>query len=140
MKRTYMIKEFIKNEDSNEYVVHIINTEDNNPNGGWYRQITALEGMVERSSKRWFDFWNGRKNYKSFVRFDRWNKTEEKIYLEQREKYIKLFNKEETDKLFPELNKINHNSVWDFFEYIDYDHKNKKVSNIDKLIITKKLN
>ena len=139
MKRTYMIKEFIKNEDSNEYVVHIINTEDNYPKGGWYRQITALEGMIERASKRWFDFWNGKENYKSFVRFSRWNKTEEKIYLKQRESYIKLFNKEETDKLFPELNKINHNSVWDFFEYIDYDHKNKKVSNMDKLIIIKKL-
>lgn len=139
MKRTYMIKEFIKNDDSNEYLIHIINTEDNNPKGGWYRQITALESVIEKSSKRWFYFWNGKVNYKSFVRFDRWNKTEENLYLKQRENYLKLLNREETDKIFPELNKINHNSAWDFFEYINYDYKNKKNSNIDKLIFIKKL-
>ena len=139
MKRTYMIKEFIKNDDSNGYLIHIINAEDNNPKGGWYRQITALESVIEKSSKRWFDFWNRKVNYKSFVRFDRWNKTEENLYLKQRENYLKLLNRKETDKLFPELNKINHHSAWDFFEYINYDYKNKKISNIDKLIFIKKL-
>lgn len=139
MKRTYMIKEFIKNDDSNEYLIHIINTEDNNPKGGWYRQITALESVIEKSSKRWFYFWNGKVNYKSFVRFDRWRKNEENLYLKQRENYLKLFNQEETNKIFPKLNKINHNSAWDFFEYINYDYKNKKISNIDKLIFIKKL-
>lgn len=133
MNSKYMIKEFFNNDIG--FKIHVINISNDNHKGGWYSQIGAAEGMIERSGKRWFKYWNKKNDkFKSQVKFDRWRENDEKTYLKMQSNFFEKYNKKEGIKVFPEFDKIEHDSVWDFFEYIDYDYKNKKVSNTDTLI------
>jgi hypothetical protein len=133
MRSTIMIKENTSMDFFNS-TVHTIELDDN-ANGGWYKQITSIEAMIDRSSNRWFYHWHKKHNqtHQSKLRFNRWRNDDEELYLIQR-KNLSNTSLELSLKLFPEQNKIHHNSVWNFFHYIKYDHKDKKVRNIDSLI------
>lgn len=134
MKSTSMIKQ-IMNENGSSIVIHLINKEENE-RGGWYKQVTAQEAMIERLSKRWSNHWYDKKykTHKTRVKFNRWQDHDEDVHLEQKKRCAKYMGVEDLEKMYPTLVKINHDSVWDFFDYIGYDYKNKKVSNIDTLI------
>ena len=137
MKSTYMIKEFSSNDL--QFVIHIINFSDEHKKG-WYTQVSAAEGMIERASKRWFYHWNKKSDkFKTSVKFDRWQSSDEKKYLKMQSDSIKNYGKIEGLSIYPKFTKINHESIWDFFDYINYDHKNKKVSNTDTLIHIKSI-
>lgn len=108
--------------------IHIIKVK-NHVDGGWYRQITSKEGMLNRSMDRWYDHWNEKfgDTHNSEIKHQRWTDSDERI----RDKMAKSSNNKE---VYPELIKIHHDSVWDFFKSINYNHKDKRVSNIDSLI------
>jgi len=107
MRRELNIEEL--NTD-NTINVHIINIEDGNPRGGWYWQMLSFNGFIDRAIKRFCEKWVGIGRH--LCRFDRYSLSGSKI--------------RET---------ITHDSVWDFYDYINYDYKNKKKSYIDKHLI-----
>ena len=135
MARPTMVQEKL-NPNSCKIRIHLINARNGNSRGGWYRQIGAKEGMIERSLERWYDHWHEKKykTHETSVRFQRWNDSEARIYESSRQRYIETRGLEIADELYPEYETIEHDSVWDFFDYIGYDYKNKKVGNTDTLI------
>mgnify|MGYP000395044004 CR=1 FL=1 len=138
MNRKIMIKEKLDIESS-AIKIHIINMKEDSHIGGVYRQISASEGMIERSSKRWYYHWSKKKynTHCSQIRFDRWREDDERYYNETKKRMLGILDKEAFENLYPEIIEKHHNSVWDFFDYIGYDYKNKKVANTDKLIFIK---
>ena len=135
--RTIMIKENLSLDNSNS-IIHVITVGDN-PSGGWYRQVGASEGMIERSAKRWFNHWHNKKfnTHDSQIRFDRWRKNDEQYYLNRRTEFLanKTDINNEMIKFYPKLIKKHHDSVWDFFNSINYCHKDKTTKNTDTLIL-----
>lgn len=138
MQRVSMVREYTSIL-GDTFKVHIITAEDGNKRGGWYRQTRAKEAMIERSHDRWFDHWyqNKRKTHHSTTRFDRWTTADESIYIKARERMARQEGVEIAIENYPTYEVVEHDSVWDFFDHIEYDHKNKKVSNIDSLLIIK---
>lgn len=143
MQRETMVKESLFDEsgDLTGYMVHKINSRDGDPRGGWYRQIGAKEGLVERTLKRWYYHWHHKKSseYNSSVKYSRFFQSDMKSHAGTRARYMKLLDthdvtKEEIDKLCPELQFMEHDSVWAFFDHIGYNHKDKRVSYTDKFI------
>jgi hypothetical protein len=138
MKRTVMIKENTEISGSG-ITIHIIEMKDDNPRGGSYRQLSASEGMIERSGIRWYNHWyikNG-KTHLSKVKYDRWRNNDEELRLEQHKRYEELMGVDNALIHFPKIKKLSHHSVWDFFDYIGYSYKDKKTSNTDTLIMIK---
>jgi hypothetical protein len=133
MRSSTMIKEnmFITNYIT---TVHII-TVKKHTKGGWYKQITAKEGMINRSLDRWYNYWNEKKHneYDAQIKFESWTNADERMHKSQREPYLED-SRELADELYPTLIKVYHSSLWEFFDYIGYDHKDKKVGNTDSLI------
>lgn len=122
MRDTYKITE--RNKQHEPLKIHVINVDDN-PRGGWYRQIGAAEGMINRSLNRWCNHWlycprpNGKPVRNGVLRFGRTDMLDGRWCGEE--------------ITIPE---VHHDSVWDFFDSIGYNHKDKRVSNTDaKLII-----
>ena len=135
MKSVVMIKETLCIGDP-KFIIHVINVDDN-VRGGWYRQKTSKEGMIERSIHRWHDFWHTKKykSYKSQIRFSRWHDDDAEAHFNVRKRYIRLFGDAKAFQLYPEIVSVDHDSVWDFYDSINYDHRNKKVANTDTLIL-----
>lgn len=133
MRSSTMIKENMSITDYST-TVHII-TVKKHAQGGWYKQIAAKEGMINRSLERWYNYWNEKKNekYDSQIKFESWTNADERMHERQRQRYIDD-SKELAEELCPKLIKVHHSSLWAFFDYIGYDHKDKRVVNIDSLI------
>lgn len=111
-------------EDRTMFVYHI-NISDKDRRGGWYRQLTSIETLVSKIGKRWYNnFYLKSKDKRVFNRYD-WEDGQSWLRIN---KYL-----EETDK----YNIVNRyfDSVWDFYEYIGYDYKNKSVKQLDNLIM-----
>lgn len=138
MQRVSMVKEYTSIL-CDDFKVHVINFQDGNKRGGWYRQTRAKEAMIERSLDRWYEYWNKKKSktHNSTIRFERWTNADDSIYIKARERMAKREGVEVALENYPIYEVIEHDSVWDFFDYIGYGHKNKKVSNIDSLLIIK---
>ncbi len=144
MDRPTMVKETLFDESGNMtgYLIHKINSRDGDPRGGWYRQIGAKEGLIERTLKRWYYHWNHKKHheYNSSVKYSRFFEPDIKIHNASRERFMKLLEgrdgvtQEQIDKLCPELQFMEHDSVWTFFDLIGYNHKDKRVSYTDQFI------
>lgn len=114
---------------SKDRTVHHIKISDGEPRGGWYRQVTALSGMLHRSLNRWCEHWYHSPKryevYRSLTRFDRYS--------------VMDAHRESEEASYREIKDIHHESLWAFFDFIGYDHKDKRVSNTDKhLILIKK--
>lgn len=141
MKRPTMVREQLSH-DSCRIRIHSINARNGDPRGGWYRQIGAKEGMIERSLERWHDHWHQKKyeTHKTRIIFDRWSGAESRIYESTRQRYIETKGLDVANEFYPEYETIEHDSVWDFFDYIGYNYKDKKVSNTDTLIFIKEKN
>lgn len=123
MEREYKITE--SSSPGKEKAIHHIKIADGDKRGGWYRQVLAMEGLHNRGLNRWYHHWyiKHHKEYPdSSVRFRRYDGVEERMLQHlgvEREKPLE----------------VHHDSIWDFMDYIGYDHKDKKVSNTDKHLI-----
>lgn len=141
MKRDTMVREMIQ-DGSHDFRVHLIHISEDHKKGGFYRQTRALSGMIDRSLDRWCDYWNKCKSedFNTMVIFDRWTKANSNVLAYSRNKHIEKEGLDSANIYYPEYETIEHESVWDFFYYIGYDYKNKKVSNTDTLIHIEKRN
>lgn len=103
--------------------VYNITIKDGNPQGGWYRQLTSIESLVENILNRWYDKFRNTE-HTVFGRCDKgdadgWLRINS--YLDEQEQYS-IQNK-------------SFNSVWDFYNYIGYNYKNKSKKQLDNLIM-----
>lgn len=119
MQKVYSYK---KVTDTIMYV-YLINISDGHANGGWYRQLTSIYAFSENILNRWYNkFLNtgitifGRCDEMDVDVWTRINK-----YLDEQEKYTVEYK--------------SFDSVWDFYNYIGYDYKNKSKKQLDNLII-----
>ncbi len=111
-------------QDRTMFVYHI-SISDKDERGGWYRQLTSIEALVSKIGKRWYNkFYLKSKDKRVVSRYD-WEDGQGWLRIN---KYL-----EETNK----YNIINRyfGSVWDFYEYVGYDYKNKSVKQLDNLIM-----
>jgi hypothetical protein len=132
-----MIRQRRVSLDGND-TIHVIKLSDS-IKGGWYQQVSAKVGMLDRMSKRLYLYWHTKKikEYYSFPKFSTWSENDEKLYLIQKDNLANLFP-DATNKIIADHFVKQHESIWDFFDYINYDHSNKKVSNTDTLIFAQK--
>lgn len=126
--KDYVIKVY-EGVGSQQKTIHIINVPEKHRRGGWYRQMLSFSGFKDRAINRWYHFWR-EKHYEdqphARVRFHDYDEVSERIWKEAREAYgIER----------PEPIEINHESMWDFYDYIGYNHKNKSVKQIDEVLI-----
>lgn len=137
MKRELLIQEYILHGFSMK--VHVIRVNEEQ-RGGCYQQITSLEGLINRTSERWYNFYYlaRYKEFKSQVRFNRIHKYDLKSHTAQYSRMAEKVGKEEANEMFPLPEYVFHDSVWSFFESIGYDHRNKKVSHTDEFILKEK--
>ncbi len=138
MKSKLLIKERLEIKGL-AFKVHSINADDNKE-GGWSRQVQIYSGLLGRSLTRWATFWNEKKikTHKSKLRFDRWHKDDEELHFKQQRRMIADYGESLAKITYPDFETIEHDSIYDFLEYIGYDYKNKKVSNTDTLIMIEK--
>ncbi|QMV28948.1 hypothetical protein AP1_0241 [Aeromonas phage AP1] len=101
---------------------------DGHPKGGWYRQLTSIEGFVGRILNRWYDKHMGVIDKGVFGRYDPCDSG-------NNERMNKAIG--ETD--YYKNQEIYFDSVWDFYEHIGYNRGDKKVSTLDNLIINWKI-
>jgi hypothetical protein len=121
MKRTYEYKEIVSRL---HYIQHYINIQDGDPEGGWYRQLTSIEAFVNRLLDRWHNkFYLKCKHKNVEIRFRRW---------EPDTLHTISFYKSLGCTVLHE--KVYHNSVWDFYRYIGFDHKNKTMKHLDQFL------
>lgn len=105
--------------------VYNITIEDGNPKGGWYRQLTSIESLVENIGKRWYnEFYLKRKDFRVISRCDKYDEEGWLLinnYLDNKERYT--------------IEHKHFNSVWDFYSHIGYDYKDKSKKQLDNLIV-----
>ena len=135
MRRTKYIKEKIEH-GSFKIKIHKINI-DSETKGGWVKQSISIQCLLDRSLNRWFTHWKKKKSktHNSSLRFTQWSKLEGEQYQKNRDECITNSGIEKANLMYPIFETFEHKSVWDFLVYIEYDHKNKKVSNTDTLIL-----
>ena len=99
---------------------------DESHKGGWYRQITIMETFVENIMDRWYNNYHlKRKGHRCPIsRADdldikHWLQANE--YLGGSEKQCEVIYKD-------------YQSVYEFFDAIGFDYKNKSVKQLDKII------
>lgn len=110
---------------------HIIDI-DRSIQGGWYRQITLICGFDTRVKKRfYYHRYTKRSDSIMYCKYSltREEEIEQDLDLEQTmfEKYGITGKKS--------YNLVFHSSVYEFFNSIDYDYKNNKVSHLDTLLL-----
>ena len=112
----------ITNKHMTVYRIHMNN---GNSKGGWYRQITSMEAFVENIGTRWYNnFYLKSIDTRVISRCDHLDKEgwlRINNYIEGCDKYTISY------KAF--------DSVWDFYGYINYNHKNKSKKQLDNLIV-----
>ena len=106
--------------------------------GGWYRQVGAMEGFHSRLTKRFSNHWYTKKRYHNgpyslYSRADSMDIEGLKIFCNTMNKH----GKKRTRDYYSTIRWVNWATIWDFFDYIGYDHKNKSVKEIDKFISRK---
>lgn len=105
--------------------VYNITIKDGAPRGGWYRQITSMESFVENIGKHWYHkFYLKKRDFRVISRCDRYDEEgwlRINSYLDEQEQYS--------------IQHKHFESVWDFYDYIGYDYKNKSKRQLDNLII-----
>ncbi|MCY9865037.1 hypothetical protein OTK49_21195 [Vibrio coralliirubri] len=136
MESVYRIAERTRFE-SQPSIIHVIAISDGERGGGWYRQIISIETMKDRMLNRWIGFWQKRKyqTIESMARFQRADEDFEISYEVSKKHLETILTKDAINDLFPTRTEIHHKSVWDFYKHINYNHKDKKVANIDSLIL-----
>ena len=103
--------------------VYNITIKDGNLKGGWYRQLTSIESFVENILNRWYDKFRNTE-HTVFGRCDK----------EDEEGWLRINSHLDEHEQYSIENK-HFESVWDFYEYIGYDYKNKSKGQLDNLII-----
>lgn len=137
METIYKVSERTK-VGINPAIIHVIKISDSCARGGWYRQIMSIEAMKSRLASRLFDFWNTKRQMrmsKCMVRFQRVDDTTEMVNVQTKKHLGSHLTEEQLNELFPVPREIHHDSVWDFFEHIGYDYKNRKVAQLDAMIL-----
>ncbi|QAY01377.1 hypothetical protein ZPAH1_orf00363 [Aeromonas phage ZPAH1] len=99
---------------------------DGHPKGGWYRQLTSIESFVNRILDRWNDHFYSKGLIKTGV-FDRHDRCEAL----DNEKMNSVIGKEN----YYRDQEIYFDSVWDFYDHIGYNHKDRSMKTLDNLII-----
>ena len=123
MKRTYIYKQYTT--DFTKHVIkHHIDLENGNPRGNWYRQSVSVQSFMRKILDRWYE--KHLKGFKGQVGFGLYGKDEELNWLNVCKKY----NIEP-----PKYENFYHNSVWDFYDFIKYDYKNRSVKQLDKFMV-----
>lgn len=114
---------YVQKLSDHDLIFHNIKMCDMEIRGGWYRQLTSLESFVDRLSERWYySFQKKNKyNYQPTIQRDAVEYTD--LYYEGNP--IWVWNK--TEKYW--------NSVWDFYDHLGYNHKDKSVKQLDKFIL-----
>lgn len=136
METITQIKERTNLKDS-EFVIHDITMNDNEPKGGWHCQASSIDAMISRSSKRWNRFWYTQAKYKThntMLKFRHWHEEDQNSYDHMRKYYENKGDHELALKMYPDFKVIKHNCVWDFFDAIGYNYKDKSIKHIDSLI------
>lgn len=110
-----MINELVLIEHVNdtEYNKHVIHVPEN-VRGGKYQQLLSIDAFHGRILYYWYNTYRNKHKH-SRLRFSRNRDTR---FLE----FLTL------------LHTIEHDSVWLFFDYIHYDHKNKSKSHYKEFI------
>ena len=105
--------------------IYNITIKDGNPKGGWYRQLTSIESFVENIGKRWYDkFYLNQNDFRIISRCDKGDVDGGLLinsYLDEQE-HCSIEHK-------------HFESVWDFYDHIGYDYKNKSKRQLDNLIV-----
>lgn len=120
MERVYKYK---KCNDNIMYCYNI-KISDENKKGGWYVQLISISAFEHKILNRWYDKQRKFGNITVFGKADKedvegWLRINK--FLDDEEKYNVV------DRFF--------DSVWDFYEYIGYNYKNKSVKQLDNLIM-----
>ncbi|ADQ53198.1 hypothetical protein 65p190 [Aeromonas phage 65] len=103
---------------------------DGHPKGGWYVQLTSIESLVGRMLNRWYDhhYLKGKTQTGVFGRYDR------SEYHDNERLNISI-----GEENYYRNQEISFDSVWDFYDYIGYNHKDKTMKTLDKLITNWKI-
>jgi hypothetical protein len=137
---TYLIKEARRRDSMDFMTMHRINIDyhKKDKRGGWYRQVGSMDGFINRLTKRFSDYWYTKEHYhlEPHVRYNR----ADHMDIESLKIFCNTMNKsakKRTRNYYPTIRWMNWATIWDFFDYIGYDHKNKSVKEIDKFISRK---
>lgn len=106
--------------------IYNITIKDGNQKGGWYHQLTSMKSFVENIGKHWYNkfYLKKKKDFRNISRCDKGDMDGWLLinsYLDEQEHYS-----------------IEHKyfeSVWDFYNYVGYDYKNKSKRQLDSLIM-----
>lgn len=140
MQSITMIKERTS-LDSNNIVIHHITKKEEESRGGWYRQSLTIDGLLSRPLKRFNKFWYTPKRYKThdtLVKYSLWTEEDKNMHVHMRKFSTEKYGIEVALQQYPEIKDVYHDSVWDFFDSIGYNYKDKSVKNTDSLIHIKK--
>lgn len=91
--------------------VYTITKSDGDKRGGWYTQTSSISSFCERLLNRWDD------KHKNSV-----------------DSILLLDSIRGIDDLYDEVVRLEFNSVWDFYDFIGYNHKDKTLKTLDNLI------
>lgn len=136
---TYLISEPRKMEAADCQTIHRININysSKDKRGGWYRQVSAMDGFHGRLNKRFSKYWYTAKRYhmKPQVKYMR----ADHMTIESLKMFCNTVNSSPTSRrtrdYIPTIKWVSWGSIWDFFDHIGYDHKNISVKELDKFVI-----
>lgn len=106
--------------------------------GGEYRQLVVFCGFINRILNRWYNHWHSNIEYISKAQFKSVNEEDLQSNIEARQRLIDLVGEEEADKFLPTLQRSEHESVWQFFESINYGYKNRTTKYLDSFVVSMK--
>lgn len=135
---TYLIQERSVGDPPENTTIHRINVDcdKKDPRGGWYRQVSSLNSFHSRLNKRFSKHWY----------------TKERIHLKPQIKYgradcmtveslkifcrgINKYGKKSDIDIYPKVRWKNWATIWDFYDHIGFDYKNKSVKELDKMVL-----
>lgn len=88
---------------------YIISKADGDKRGGWYTQTASISSFCDRILNRWHD--------------------------KHMDSVENIFSLDKTiDPYYTTVTNRHFESVWDFYDYIEYNHKDKTKKQLDKLI------
>lgn len=118
MEETVWIRE--TNYEDRLYTFHKISVKEGDSRGGWSRQVLSLSATLRKAAKRFSSFWYRKPDSMEHLTKYHWSSEYELNNLDL--PGFRFTIKE-------------HSSVWDFYKAIGYDHKNKSVKQIDKVLL-----
>lgn len=121
MKRDYKYVQYLSDRD---LVVHTINIDDMEIRGGWYRQLTSIEAFTDRLLDRWYCSYHCKSKKGFRATFQKYNESDHRdLYIDGKPVYVYT------------RRHVKWNSVWDFYNHIGYNHKDRSVKQLDKYIL-----